>query len=139
MSQEESKNLKEKLRFKTAEAIVSNAKVGEYIGKLMDTETRMLILSEDNKVMKERLEEYDNTKADLQEKNKRVHAQETNVVALKDKVSDIKKQHQAELEHHGKIIDDLQMQVAEKEKMIETMSDEIKKIKKVTKLKGVKK
>ena len=40
MSQEESKNLKEKLRFKTAEAIVSNAKVGEYIGKLMDTETR---------------------------------------------------------------------------------------------------
>ena len=54
-------------------------------------------------------------------------------------IFNIKKQHQAELEHHGKIIDDLQMEVAEKEKMIETMSDEIKKIKKVTKLKGVKK
>jgi predicted RNase H-like nuclease (RuvC/YqgF family) len=126
MSQEELTRTKEQLKYKTAEAMVSNNKVGEYVGKLMDAETKLLLFSEENKVLKEKLDEHNQIKADLNEKNKRVHSQETNNVALKDKLIVIKKQHQAELEHHGKVIDDLQLQLKGKEKMIETMGDELK-------------
>ena len=133
MSQEELIRIKEQLKYKTAEALVSNNKVGEFVGKLMDVETKLLLFSEENKLLKEKLDEHEQIKADLNEKNKRVHSQETNNVALKDKLTGIKKQHQAELEHHGKIIGDLQLQIKAKEKMIETMSDEI------TNLKGNKK
>lgn len=133
MSQEELIRIKEQLKYKTAEALVSNNKVGEFVGKLMDVETKLLLFSEENKLLKEKLDEHEQIKADLNEKNKRVHSQETNNVALKDKLTSIKKQHQSELEHHGKIIGDLQLQIKAKEKMIETMSDEI------TNLKGNKK
>ena len=54
MSQEELTRTKEQLKYKTAETIVSNNKVGEYVGKLMDAETKLLLFSEENKVLKEK-------------------------------------------------------------------------------------
>ena len=41
----------------------------------------------------------------------------------------MKKQHQGELEHHGRTIDDYQRKLKEKEKIIETMGEEIKNLK----------
>ena len=121
--------LKEALKIKTAESMVSNNKVGEYVGKLLDAETKILILSDENKKLLEKVDEYEQVKADLNDKNKTVHSQESNVVALRDKVTTMKKQHQAELEHHGRTIDDYQRKLKEKEKMIETMGEEIKNLK----------
>ena len=130
--------LKESLKIKTAESLVSNNKVGEYVGKLLDAETKILILSDDNKKLLEKVDEYEQIKEDLNDKNKTVHSQETNVVALRDKITNMKKQHQEELEHHGRTIDDYQKKLKEKEKMIETMGEEIKSLKLGKKKKGAK-
>jgi len=72
--------LKEALKIKTAESMVSNNKVGEYVGKLLDAETKILILSDENKKLLEKVDEYEQVKADLNDKNKTVHSQETNVL-----------------------------------------------------------
>ena len=130
--------LKESLKIKTAESLVSNNKVGEYVGKLLDAETKILILSDDNKKLLEKVDEYEQIKEDLNDKNKTVHSQETNVVALRDKITNMKKQHQEELEHHGRTIDDYQKKLKEKEKIIETMGEEIKSLKLGKKKKGAK-
>tara|TARA_A100001201_G_C3965339_1_gene163956 strand:- start:112 stop:540 length:429 start_codon:yes stop_codon:yes gene_type:complete len=130
--------LKESLKIKTAESLVSNNKVGEYVGKLLDAETKILILSDDNKKLLEKVDEYEQIKEDLNDKNKTVHSQESNVVALRDKITNMKKQHQEELEHHGRTIDDYQKKLKEKEKMIETMGEEIKSLKLGKKKKGAK-
>ena len=119
--------------------MVSNNKVGEYVGKLLDAETKILILSDENKKLLEKVDEHEQIKADLNDKNKTVHSQETNVVALRDKITNMKKQHQGELEHHGRTIDDYQRKLKEKEKMIETMGEEIKKLKSRKKTKRSKK
>ena len=130
--------LKEALKLKTAESMVSNNKVGEYVGKLLDAETKILILSDENKKLLEKVDEHEQIKADLNDKNKTVHSQETNVVALRDKITNMKKQHQEELEHHGRTIDDYQKKLKEKEKMIETLGEEIKSLKLGKKKKGAK-
>jgi len=127
--EKELSKLKESLKIKTAESMVSNNKVGEYVGKLLDAETKILILSDENKKLLEKVDEHEQIKADLNDKNKTVHSQESNVVALRDKITNMKKQHQAELEHHGRTIDDYQRKIKEKEKMIETMGEEIKNLK----------
>jgi len=127
--EKELSKLKESLKIKTAESMVSNNKVGEYVGKLLDAETKILILSDENKKLLEKVDEHEQIKADLNDKNKTVHSQESNVVALRDKITNMKKQHQAELEHHGRTIDDYQRKLKEKEKMIETMGEEIKNLK----------
>lgn len=131
--------LKEALKIKTAESMVSNNKVGEYVGKLLDAETKILILSDENKKLLEKVDEYEQVKADLNDKNKTVHSQESNVVALRDKIKNMSKQHQEELEHHGRTIDDYQRKIKEKEKMIETMGEEIKNLKSGKKKKRSKK
>ena len=127
--EKELSKLKESLKLKTAESMVSNNKVGEYVGKLLDAETKILILSDENKKLLEKVDEHEQIKADLNDKNKTVHSQESNVVALRDKITNMKKQHQAELEHHGRTIDDYQRKIKEKEKIIETMGEEIKNLK----------
>ena len=99
---------KQEVVYKNAELRVSNAKVGEYVSKLMDAETKNLLLTEENIKLKNKLEEFDMLKEDLDEKNKIVHSNGTNVQALRDKIKNMKKQHSEELEHHGKIIDELQ-------------------------------
>ena len=137
--EKELSKLKESLKLKTAESMVSNNKVGEYVGKLLDAETKILILSDENKKLLEKVDEHEQIKADLNDKNKTVHSQESNVVALRDKITNMKKQHQAELEHHGRTIDDYQRKLKEKEKMIETMGEEIKKLKSRKKTKRSKK
>ena len=136
--EKELSKLKESLKLKTAESMVSNNKVGEYVGKLLDAETKILILSDDNKKLLEKVDEYEQIKEDLNDKNKTVHSQESNVVALRDKITNMKKQHQEELEHHGRTIDDYQKKLKEKEKMIETMGEEIKSLKLGKKKKGAK-
>ena len=62
--------LKEALKIKTAESMVSNNKVGEYVGKLLDAETKILILSDENKKLLEKVDEHEQIKADLNDKNK---------------------------------------------------------------------
>ena len=101
-------NIREQLTVKTAECNASNAKVGTLMGQLLDAETKIIVLNDVIKSNKKELEELRPLKADLDEKNKTVFAQGSNVTALRDKISLNKKQHQEELEHHGRVIDDLQ-------------------------------
>ena len=54
--------LKEALKIKTAESMVSNNKVGEYVGKLLDAETKILILSDENKKLLEKVDEHEQIK-----------------------------------------------------------------------------
>ena len=96
-------------------------------------------LSDENKKLLEKVDEYEQVKADLNDKNKTVHSQESNVVALRDKIKNMSKQHQEELEHHGRTIDDYQRKIKEKEKMIETMGEEVKILKSGKKKKRSKK
>ena len=78
------------------------------MGQLLDAETKIIVLNDIIASNKKELEELRPLKADLDEKNKTVFAQGSNVTALRDKISLNKKQHQEELEHHGRVIDDLQ-------------------------------
>ena len=131
-------NIREQLTVKTAECNASNAKVGTLMGQLLDAETKIIVLNDVIKSNKKELEELRPLKSDLDEKNKTVFAQGSNVTALRDKISLNKKQHQEELEHHGRTIDDYQKKLKEKEKMIETMGEEIKSLKLGKKKKGAK-
>ena len=112
MNQKENKeplgNIREQLTVKTAECNAANAKVGTLMGQLLDAETKIIVLNDIIANNKKELEDLRPLKADLDEKNKTVFAQGSNVTALRDKISLNKKQHQEELEHHGRVIDDLQ-------------------------------
>ena len=112
MNQKENKeplgNIREQLTVKTAVCNASNAKVGTLMDQLLDAETKIIVLNDIIANNKKELEDLRPLKADLDEKNKTVFAQGSNVTALRDKISLNKKQHQEELEHHGRVIDDLQ-------------------------------
>ena len=56
---------KQEVIYKNAELKVSNAKVGEYVSKLMDAETKNLLLLEENIKLKNKLEEFEMLKEDL--------------------------------------------------------------------------
>tara|TARA_R100001443_G_scaffold487_3_gene1993 strand:+ start:7664 stop:8140 length:477 start_codon:yes stop_codon:yes gene_type:complete len=116
---------KQEVVYKNAELRVSNAKVGEYVSKLMDAETKNLLLTEENIKLKNKLEEFDMLKEDLDEKNKIVHSNGTNVQALRDKIKNMKKQHSEELEHHGKIIDELQRKNGSLQREVDSLYAEL--------------
>ena len=119
-------NLREQLTGKTAECNASNAKVGTLMGQLLDAETKIIVLNDVIKSNKKELEELRPLKSDLDEKNKTVFAQGSNVTALRDKISLNKKQHQEELEHHGRVIDDLQKKLKTSEAKVAVLEDKLK-------------
>lgn len=116
---------KQEVIYKNAELKVSNAKVGEYVSKLMDAETKNLLLLEENIKLKNKLEEFEMLKEDLDEKNKIVHSNGTNVQALRDKIKNIKKQQSEELEHHGKVIDELQRKNGKLQREVDSLYAEL--------------
>ena len=130
MSDKENKeplgNIREQLKIKTAECVASNNKVGTLMGQLLDTETKVLVLSDTVSAQAKELEELRPIKADLDDKNKTVFAQGSNVTALRNKISLNKKQHQDELEHHGRVIDDLQKKLKTAEAKNAVLEDKLK-------------
>ena len=118
--------IREQLKIKTAECSASNTKVGTIMGQLLDAETKIIVLSDTVAAQLKELDDLRPLKADLDEKNKTVFAQGSNVTALRDKISLNKKQHQEELEHHGRVIDNLQKKVKELEAENAVLKDKLK-------------
>jgi septal ring factor EnvC (AmiA/AmiB activator) len=96
------------------------------MGQLLDAETKIIVLSDTVAAQLKELDDLRPLKADLDEKNKTVFAQGSNVTALRDKISLNKKQHQEELEHHGRVIDNLQKKVKELEAENAVLKDKLK-------------
>tara|TARA_B100001123_G_C15322004_1_gene1028248 strand:- start:900 stop:1331 length:432 start_codon:yes stop_codon:yes gene_type:complete len=120
-------NIRDQLKVKTAECVASNAKVGTLMGQLLDAETKILVLSDTVSAQSKELEPLRAIKAELDDKNKTVFAQGSNVTALRDKISLNKKQHQEELEHHGRVIEDYQKKLKTAESKIEILESKLKK------------
>ena len=122
--------IRDQLKVKTAECVASNAKVGTLMGQLLDAETKILVLTDTVSAQSKELETLRPIKEELDDKNRTVFSQGTNVVALKDKISLNKKQHQEELEHHGRVIDDLQKKLKTAENKVEILEEKLKSKKK---------
>jgi predicted RNase H-like nuclease (RuvC/YqgF family) len=122
--------IRDQLKVKTAECVASNAKVGTLMGQLLDAETKILVLTDTVSGQSKELETLRPIKEELDDKNRTVFSQGTNVVALKDKISLNKKQHQEELEHHGRVIDDLQKKLKTAENKVEILEEKLKSKKK---------
>ena len=127
--------IRDQLKVKTAECVASNAKVGTLMGQLLDAETKILVLTDTVSAQSKELETLRPMKEELDDKNRTVFSQGTNVVALKDKISLNKKQHQEELEHHGRVIDDLQKKLKTAENKVEILEEKLKSKNKKRKLK----
>lgn len=127
--------IRDQLKVKSAECVASNSKVGTLMGQLLDAETKILVLTDTVSAQSKELETLRPIKEELDDKNKTVFSQGTNVVALKDKISLNKKQHQEELEHHGRVIDDLQKKLKTAENKVEILEEKLKSKNKKRKLK----
>ena len=123
-------NIRDQLKIKSAECLAGNAKVGTLMGQLLDAETKILVLSDTVSAQAKELEPLRIIKAELDDKNKTVFAQGSNVTALRDKISLNKKHHQEELEHHGRVIDDYQKKLKIADAKIEIQNLNLKKDKK---------
>ncbi len=127
--------IRDQLKVKSAECVASNSKVGTLMGQLLDAETKILVLTDTVSAQSKELGILRPIKEELDDKNKTVFSQGTNVVALKDKISLNKKQHQEELEHHGRVIDDLQKKLKTAENKLEILEVKLKSKNKKRKLK----
>lgn len=128
-------NIRDQLKIKSAECLAGNAKVGTLMGQLLDAETKILVLSDTVSAQAKELEPLRIIKAELDDKNKTVFAQGSNVTALRDKISLNKKHHQEELEHHGRVIDDYQKKLKIADAKIEILESKLKKRQKKVKSK----
>ena len=128
--------IRDQLKIKSAECLAGNAKVGVLMGQLLDAETKILVLSDTVSAQAKELEPLRVIKAELDDKNKTVFAQGSNVTALRDKISLNKKQHQGELEHHGRVIDDYQKKLKIADAKIEILESKLKKRQKKVKIKN---